>query len=58
MAQLPEAQERRGPSGVAVVAAMAALMWVLELLDAVLGGDLDRYGIEPRETTPRSRVTP
>jgi membrane associated rhomboid family serine protease len=49
MAQLLEAQDRRGPSGIAVVAAMAALMWVLELLDAVLGGDLDRHGIEPRD---------
>ncbi len=50
MAQSPERRERRVPSGIAVVAAMAALMWVLEILDAILGGDLDRHGIEPRDT--------
>lgn len=42
---------RRAPSGFALVGAMAALMWVLEILDAALGGDLDRFGIEPRETS-------
>ena len=32
----------------AVVAAFVALLWVVEIVDAVDGGDLDRYGIEPR----------
>jgi membrane associated rhomboid family serine protease len=31
-----------------VVAAFVALLWVIEVVDAVGGGDLDRYGIEPR----------
>lgn len=28
---------------------LAALMWLSELVDTVLGGALDRYGIQPRE---------
>ena len=32
-----------------LVAAMAALMWVVEVVDQVAGGRLDRNGIEPRE---------
>jgi len=32
-----------------VVAALAALMWVVEVVDQVAGGRLDRNGIEPRE---------
>jgi membrane associated rhomboid family serine protease len=32
-----------------VVAAMAAVMWVVEVVDQVAGGRLDRNGIEPRE---------
>jgi membrane associated rhomboid family serine protease len=35
--------------GMAVVAAMAALMWLVEIVDQVAGGRLDRNGIEPRE---------
>ena len=35
--------------GLAFVAAMAALMWVVEGIDEVAGGRLDRGGIEPRE---------
>jgi membrane associated rhomboid family serine protease len=35
--------------GLMFVAAMAGLMWVAEIVDTVLGGDLDRYGIEPHE---------
>jgi membrane associated rhomboid family serine protease len=35
--------------GFAFVAAMAALMWVVEVADQVAGGRLDRLGIEPRE---------
>jgi membrane associated rhomboid family serine protease len=36
-------------AGLMAVVAMAALMWVLEIVDAVLGGRLDPLGIEPRE---------
>jgi membrane associated rhomboid family serine protease len=32
-----------------VVAALSALMWVVEVVDRVAGGRLDRNGIEPRE---------
>jgi F0F1-type ATP synthase membrane subunit c/vacuolar-type H+-ATPase subunit K len=32
-----------------VVVALAALMWVVEVVDQVAGGRLDRNGIEPRE---------
>jgi membrane associated rhomboid family serine protease len=28
---------------------MAAVMWVLEIVDGPLGGDLDTHGIQPRE---------
>jgi membrane associated rhomboid family serine protease len=35
--------------GIVVVAALAALMWVVEVVDQVAGGRLDRNGIEPRE---------
>ena len=44
-----DTDRRRTPSGFALVGAMAALMWVLEILDAAAGVDLDRFGIEPRE---------
>ena len=33
--------------GLLLVAALAALMWLVEVVDQVLGGRLDRYGIEP-----------
>jgi membrane associated rhomboid family serine protease len=35
-------------NGFLLVGAMAALMWVSEILDTVLGHRLDQYGIEPR----------
>jgi membrane associated rhomboid family serine protease len=35
--------------GLIVVAAMAALMWVVEVVDQIGGGRLDRHGIEPRD---------
>jgi membrane associated rhomboid family serine protease len=35
--------------GMLVIAAMAAVMWVSEIVDQVAGGRLDRYGIEPRD---------
>ena len=36
-------------AGLVLVGVMAALMWVLEIVDAVIGGRLDALGIEPRE---------
>ncbi|HEX8648757.1 MAG TPA: rhomboid family intramembrane serine protease [Thermoleophilaceae bacterium] len=39
--------ERR--AGFMLVLAMLAVMWVSEIVDSIMGGDLDRYGIEPRE---------
>jgi len=35
--------------GVLLVAALAAVMWVAEIIDQILGGDLDQYGIQPRD---------
>jgi membrane associated rhomboid family serine protease len=35
-------------NGLLLVLAMVALMWLSELFDAALGGDLDQYGIVPR----------
>ena len=45
-------EKRRGTrqQGFILVAGMVAVMWGSEILDSVLGGDLDQYGIEPRET--------
>ncbi len=42
---------RRDPrtNGLLLVAAMAALMWIVEVIDAIAGGDLDRFGIIPRQ---------
>ncbi len=37
-------------SGLLVVAAMVALMWLLEVVDVIVGHRLDGYGIEPRST--------
>jgi len=36
-------------SAIQIVIALAALMWVLEIVDVVLDHRLDRYGIEPRD---------
>jgi membrane associated rhomboid family serine protease len=41
--------------GIALVGAMAALMWVVEILDAA-AFDLDQHGIEPRELDGLSGV--
>jgi membrane associated rhomboid family serine protease len=35
--------------GLVLVAATAGLMWASEIIDSIVGGDLDQYGIEPRE---------
>lgn len=47
MANLTLAKPPR--TGLLVVAVMAALMWVSEAIDTVLGGALDQFGIVPRQ---------
>lgn len=44
--------ERKGDreNGFVLVAAMAGLMWLAEIVDAIIGHRLDQYGIEPRDT--------
>jgi membrane associated rhomboid family serine protease len=43
----PTRPDRR--PAIVFVVALAALMWVAEILDTALGGDLDAYGIQPRD---------
>jgi membrane associated rhomboid family serine protease len=43
----PQRSDRR--AGLVLVGGMAALMWVLEVIDQVSGGDLEQYGIEPHD---------
>ena len=45
----PSRTESPAVQGAIVVAATAALMWVVEVIDQVAGGRLDANGIEPRE---------
>ena len=47
----PAAPRRRSSreQGIVFVGAMVMVMWVGEVVDQILGGDLDQYGIEPRE---------
>jgi membrane associated rhomboid family serine protease len=49
-ASVPTGRRARDPrvSGLALVATMVAVMWVEEVVDRILGGDLDRFGIAPR----------
>lgn len=50
-----QAHDQRGRSRTSAVAAatlvvgMLALMWALEIVDTVLGGRLDEFGVSPRE---------
>lgn len=43
----PQGSDRR--QALILVASLAALMWVVEIIDQIAGGELDQYGIEPRE---------
>lgn len=43
------APRRPTRDGIEIVIALAAIMWVLEIVDAIVGQRLDRYGIEPRD---------
>lgn len=48
------ATERAEPSiasTLAPVGVMLAVMWVLEIVDTIAGGRLDRFGIEPRDAS-------
>jgi len=50
-----EADKRSSPAnqrraGFMLVLGMVALMWFEEIVDSATGGDLDQYGIQPRET--------
>ncbi len=44
----PQSESRR--TGIKIVIALAGAMWLLEIFDTILGGDLDAYGIEPRDS--------
>src|ERR1700712_3925211 len=48
MTATPPSRERTDYRGLIFVAAFAALMWVVEIVD-VFAGDLDSAGIRPRE---------
>ena len=43
-------------NGLRVVGLMVALMWLLEVVDAIAGHRLDRYGIHPRSTQGLAEV--
>ncbi|MDQ3935640.1 MAG: rhomboid family intramembrane serine protease [Actinomycetota bacterium] len=45
-AESPRSERR---AGFQLVLGMAAVMWVLEIVDRTVGSDLDDYGIQPRE---------
>ncbi len=50
--QGPPPRRRSGDDRLAallVVAALAAAMWAVEIVDAALGGELDRHGIAPQD---------
>jgi membrane associated rhomboid family serine protease len=47
-ASTPDGRDRRF-AGVQVLLALVVLMWVLEIVDAASGQQLDQYGIEPRD---------
>ena len=49
MADLQATKHETRIAGFKVIGVMVALMWGLEVIDAIAGGSLDQYGIEPRE---------
>lgn len=49
MAPLTALAARPRTDGLKFVGAMAALMWVVETVDVIDGGRLDRFGIRPRD---------
>lgn len=46
---LEQTERRPTRDGIQTVLGLAALMWVVEIVDALLGQRLDEYGIEPRD---------
>jgi membrane associated rhomboid family serine protease len=42
--------------GLILVGALASVMWVEEIVDQVLGGDLDQYGIKPHDVDGLSGI--
>ena len=50
MSALEESKRSSRADGFILVGAMAALMWLAEIVDAIIGHRLDQYGIEPRDT--------
>ncbi len=50
MSTLARTDRSARANGLLVVAAMVTLMWLLEVVDAIVGHRLDAYGIEPRST--------
>ena len=48
--ELAQKQSESRKNGIKLVIAFAAIMWILEVFDSIIGGDLDAYGIEPRDT--------
>jgi len=49
MAQLQKTNSENRLAGFKVIGVIVALMWGLEVIDAIAGGSLDQYGIEPRD---------
>ena len=49
MAELQKTNSENRLAGFKVIGVMVALMWGLEVIDAIAGGSLDEYGIEPRD---------
>jgi membrane associated rhomboid family serine protease len=47
----PEVTSRNSDrqQGLVLVAGLAAVMWVVEVIDQISGGDLEQYGIKPHE---------
>jgi membrane associated rhomboid family serine protease len=45
--RIERSEDRR--RGLIAVGAMAGLMWVVEVVDQIAGGDLEQYGIEPHD---------
>jgi membrane associated rhomboid family serine protease len=43
---IPRQSDRR--RALVLVGAMAAVMWIVEVVDQIAGGSLERYGIEPQ----------
>jgi membrane associated rhomboid family serine protease len=43
----PQRSDRQ--RGLLLVAALVGVMWIVEVIDQIVGGDLERYGIEPHD---------